>query len=86
MADDKPLAISAPEPRTLDLIFTPEARRALEAGYEIVEADPQAIGAQTCRDGTYATVLVVRPDLAGSPAEGRSVRWAAETLLSRRSR
>jgi len=40
---EKPLAISAPEPRTLDLIFTDTARAALEARYEVVEADPENI-------------------------------------------
>lgn len=42
-APEKPLAISAPEPRTLDLIFTPEARRMLHERYEVVEADPENI-------------------------------------------
>ena len=37
---ERHLVISAPEPRTLDLIFTDEARRVLEERYEIVEADP----------------------------------------------
>ncbi|MDR7142236.1 phosphoglycerate dehydrogenase-like enzyme [Rhizobium sp. BE258] len=40
---EKPLAISAPEPRTLDLIFSDEARRVLRDTYEIVEADPDNI-------------------------------------------
>ena len=40
---EKPLAISAPEPRTLDLIFSDEARRVLHDKYEIVEADPENI-------------------------------------------
>jgi phosphoglycerate dehydrogenase-like enzyme len=40
---EKPLAISAPEPRTLDLIFTDEARRVLHGKYEIVEADPDNV-------------------------------------------
>lgn len=44
MSDDrKPLVISAPAPRTLDLIFSDEARRALDAGYRIVEADADDI-------------------------------------------
>lgn len=42
---ERPLVISAPEPRSLDLIFTEEARRALHDRYEIVEADPEAIAA-----------------------------------------
>lgn len=40
---EKPLAISVPEPRTLDLIFTPEARSLLHGRYEIVEADPEDV-------------------------------------------
>lgn len=39
----KPLVISAPEPRTLDLIFTPESLGRLKANYRIVEADPENI-------------------------------------------
>jgi phosphoglycerate dehydrogenase-like enzyme len=39
MASERPLIISSPLPRSLDLIFTPEARRALEEGYEILETD-----------------------------------------------
>ena len=40
---DKPLVISAPDPRTLDLIFTPERRAQLEARYRIVEAEAEAV-------------------------------------------
>jgi hypothetical protein len=39
----RPLAICAPEPRTLDLIFTPVALEQLKAKYRIVEADPDNI-------------------------------------------
>ena len=39
----QPLAICAPEPRTLDLIFTPVALEQLKAKYRIVEADPDNI-------------------------------------------
>lgn len=42
-AGQKPLAISAPEPRSLDLIFTPQARQALHARYEIVECDGERL-------------------------------------------
>ncbi|WP_411033923.1 hydroxyacid dehydrogenase [Shinella sp. BYT-45] len=38
-----PLVISAPEPRTLDLIFTPAAEAELRRTYRVVEADPQDI-------------------------------------------
>ena len=38
MADEsRPLVISAPEPRTLELIFTPEKLNELHARYELVE-------------------------------------------------
>lgn len=39
----QPLVISAPEPRTLDLIFTPAAEAALRKAYRLVEADPENI-------------------------------------------
>lgn len=37
---NRPLAISVPEPRTLDLIFTPAQKQKLFADYEIVETEP----------------------------------------------
>lgn len=40
-----PVVISAPVPRSLDLIFRPEARAALHRGYDVVEADPTTIPA-----------------------------------------
>ncbi|MBW9063248.1 hydroxyacid dehydrogenase [Rhizobium herbae] len=39
----RPLVICAPEPRTLDLIFTPQALARLKAKYRIVEADQENI-------------------------------------------
>lgn len=41
----RPLVISAPAPRSLDLIFTPQAREQLTAKYRIVEADPERVAA-----------------------------------------
>ena len=38
--DSRPLAISAPEPRSLELIFTKDAMSLLHSRYRIVEADP----------------------------------------------
>lgn len=44
MTDESlPLVISAPEPRTLDLIFTTAAEAELSRTYRIVEADPEDI-------------------------------------------
>ncbi|MDQ0318534.1 phosphoglycerate dehydrogenase-like enzyme [Pararhizobium capsulatum DSM 1112] len=42
-AGQKKLVISAPEPRTLDLIFTKEARAALDERYRIIETDPEDV-------------------------------------------
>jgi phosphoglycerate dehydrogenase-like enzyme len=45
MPASKPLVISAPEPRSLGLIFTDAARQTLERDYEVHAADPAAIAA-----------------------------------------
>lgn len=44
-AEEKPLVISAPAPRTLPLIFGAEALAALHARYRVVEADETAVAA-----------------------------------------
>lgn len=41
--ETRPLVISAPEPRTLDLIFTPDKLAELRARYEIVETDAHGV-------------------------------------------
>lgn len=43
MTDDRPLVISAPDPRSLDLIFRPGQRRVLEERYRIVEAKAEEV-------------------------------------------
>ncbi|MCA1490234.1 hydroxyacid dehydrogenase [Ensifer sp. NBAIM29] len=53
---DRPLVISAPAPRTLDLIFTPEALALLHRGYRVIEADPADIaglGDETLGEARY---------------------------------
>jgi phosphoglycerate dehydrogenase-like enzyme len=59
---DRPLVISAPEPRSLPLIFTPAQLAALHAGYEVVE----------CTDGEVpalpAQVLARARYIIGQPA------------------
>nr|WP_272214611.1 hydroxyacid dehydrogenase [Marinicella sp. W31]MDC2880237.1 hydroxyacid dehydrogenase [Marinicella sp. W31] len=42
---DKPLVICAPQPRSLDLIFTPEKRRLLEDRYTLVETTDDQVAA-----------------------------------------
>jgi phosphoglycerate dehydrogenase-like enzyme len=41
--DSKPLVICAPEPRTLDLIFTPERLAEFRARYDLVETSAEAV-------------------------------------------
>lgn len=43
MMSDRPLVISAPDPRTLDLIFRPGPRRVLEESYRLVEAEAEQV-------------------------------------------
>ncbi|TIU39796.1 MAG: hydroxyacid dehydrogenase, partial [Mesorhizobium sp.] len=40
-----PLVISVPEPRTLDLIFTPPQLARLRSHYRIVETTPEGVSA-----------------------------------------
>lgn len=69
MTDDTlPLVISAPEPRTLDLIFTPASEAELRRSYRIVEADPEDIA------GLGDTVLGAARYILGQPP------LSAETL------
>ncbi|ACM27522.1 hydroxyacid dehydrogenase [Rhizobium rhizogenes] len=43
LTDNRPLAISAPEPRSLELIFNKDALSLLHSKYRVVEADPENI-------------------------------------------
>ncbi len=61
----KPLVISAPAPRTLDLIFGPEARRLLHDRYDVREADPLRI------DGLGDDVLARARYIIGQPPLSR---------------
>lgn len=52
MTDPRPLVITAPFPRTLDLIFTPEKRAVLQNRYRLVDADPDRL--ESLSDGELA--------------------------------
>lgn len=41
--DTRPLVISAPHPRSIELIFTPDAKKTLFDRYRIVEAEPEEV-------------------------------------------
>ncbi|WP_026622924.1 phosphoglycerate dehydrogenase-like enzyme [Ensifer sp. WSM1721] len=58
---NRPLAISAPAPRTLDLIFTPEALQRLHERYRVVEADPENIA------GLDSAILAETRYIIGQP-------------------
>jgi phosphoglycerate dehydrogenase-like enzyme len=61
---EKPLVISAPDPRTLDLIFTPEALQRFRERYEIVETEPDGITALPEDQLAAARYIVGQPPLS----------------------
>lgn len=60
----KPLVISAPEPRTLDLIFTPQALAHLKASYRLIEADPENIAGLGDAILSEARYIIGQPPLS----------------------
>ncbi|UIJ84203.1 hydroxyacid dehydrogenase [Rhizobium leguminosarum] len=61
---ERPLAIGAPEPRTLDLIFSDKARAELHAKYEIIEADPENIAGLGDETLGRARYIIGQPPLS----------------------
>ncbi|WP_085033815.1 hydroxyacid dehydrogenase [Ensifer aridi] len=64
-----PLAISAPAPRTLDLIFTPEALQRLHERYRVVEADPENIAGLDSAILAEARYIIGQPPLSEETLE-----------------
>lgn len=60
----KPLVISAPEPRTLDLIFTPHARAELHNKYEVLEVAADAVAALPATTLAQARYIVGQPPIS----------------------
>ncbi len=60
---DRPLVISAPEPRTLDLIFTPAALERLRAKYRIVETTAPALGSLPESELAQARYIIGQPPI-----------------------
>lgn len=60
----RPLVLSAPAPRTLDLIFTKAARESLAARYEIMEVEPEAVGALPVEILSRVRYVLGQPPLA----------------------
>ncbi|MBP1887499.1 hydroxyacid dehydrogenase [Sinorhizobium mexicanum] len=66
MSDNSlPLVISAPEPRTLDLIFTPPSLARLHAGYRIVETTDRDIAALPADVLAAARYIIGQPPISG---------------------
>jgi phosphoglycerate dehydrogenase-like enzyme len=67
--NDLPLVISAPEPRTLELIFTPDALARLRSQYRIVEAEPGDIAALPGDQLAAARYVIGQPALTRETLE-----------------
>ncbi len=63
-AAGKPLVIAAPEPRSLDLIFTPSARADLHARYDVVETTADAVAALPADVLGQARYILGQPPIA----------------------
>ncbi|OCP34574.1 hydroxyacid dehydrogenase [Ensifer sp. LC163] len=61
--DSRPLAISVPAPRTLDLIFTADALKQLHERYRIVEADPEDVASLSDEVLSQARYIIGQPPL-----------------------
>lgn len=64
--DSRPLVLSAPHPRTLELIFTPEARKLLHDTYDVREYEPEEI------DGLDTELLAQARFIIGQPPLSRA--------------
>jgi phosphoglycerate dehydrogenase-like enzyme len=64
MTDGRPLVISAPEPRSLDLIFRPDALARLRRDYEIVETTAPAVAALPADVLARARYIIGQPPIS----------------------
>jgi phosphoglycerate dehydrogenase-like enzyme len=67
--NDLPLIVSAPEPRTLELIFTPAALEQLRSRYRIVETGPGDIAALPAGQLAEARYIIGQPPLSRETLE-----------------
>src|SRR5919106_169501 len=65
----QPLVISAPEPRTLDLIFTADALASFRSRYRIVETTPEGVAALPVDMLAEARYIVGQPPIAPETLE-----------------
>ncbi|TIV66841.1 MAG: hydroxyacid dehydrogenase [Mesorhizobium sp.] len=70
MADKTlPLVISAPEPRTLDLIFTPPQLARLRSHYRIVETTPEGVSTLPAETLAEARYIIGQPPISAETLE-----------------
>jgi phosphoglycerate dehydrogenase-like enzyme len=62
---DRPLVISAPHPRTLELIFAPDALATLRGRYRVTETDPDAVATLPAETLGAARYVLGQPPLTG---------------------
>ncbi|MDG4874920.1 hydroxyacid dehydrogenase [Mesorhizobium sp. WSM4935] len=68
-ANTLPLVISAPEPRTLDLIFTPPQLARLRSHYRIVETTPEGVSALPAETLADARYIIGQPPISAETLE-----------------
>jgi phosphoglycerate dehydrogenase-like enzyme len=68
-ANTLPLVISAPEPRTLDLIFTPPQLARLRSHYRIVETTPEGVSALPAETLAEARYIIGQPPISAETLE-----------------
>jgi phosphoglycerate dehydrogenase-like enzyme len=64
MSSQMPLVISVPEPRTLDLIFTPQDETVLRGNYRLVEGLGPTVATTVANNIEAAQFIIGQPDLA----------------------
>jgi hypothetical protein len=62
-ARNRSLVISAPHPRSLDLIFSPQARAEFHRRYDVLEAEPEDVRALAPELLARARYIVGQPAL-----------------------
>lgn len=66
---DKTLVISAPHPRSIDLIFRPEQRAQLFERYEVVECEPDAVAGLPAEVLSKARYIIGQPPISPETLE-----------------
>jgi len=64
MSDQRPFVISVPEPRSLELIFTPQDEERLRGQYRIVEGVGPTLASTVDNHVAEASFIIGQPDLS----------------------